>query len=603
VALSAQFNAFGNLQEERPMRLSTKIPIRTAKLAKLSAAALAIALLSPAARSQQSQPNPGTDPNNAPVQIISNSQFNQMVSNGQLKPNNPIVVLEQFVGHVLQDLKNGATVQNFIRKNPNIPGYAQLVTAAPRTPNIHPTLDGNYRTVIHFNGVSQTIETFGPSNRLRQLATTITTAADPKNQLAVYSTAYSQYASTYSQICNPNLPPPGQTDIPPGQISIVGPQSPCQLLVAPTSLVSPASLQGAPIEQIYAAIGTISAFGPILVHQVPTGVGPSPVACNLELGSSFAPGVNGSSFGDMINSTGYTPSSNGLVANFNFPAKNMLTCIRNQGQRGTCHIFAAISAIEELIARDTSTYVNLSEQDLMENSKLVWATDYYNDNGDGGSDLLTAQSVGYKFAFENAWDYNPAPGQPSPPAYEYIKTCDVYPSNEAGCSATAPEATQYCTLRSTFAGIVPACGLLPFVNAHPSPYSSAGVTWTWYPNDKDRSVDYIFLALGFNNAVILGFNATNNFVNTTNGFINYTAGIEDDSIGGHAVHIVGYVSNEDIAANPNTASAPPASGGGYFIIKNSWGAAYGDAGYSYMPVDYLKANATDVAVVSSFNKN
>ena len=71
------------------MRLSTKIPIRTAKLAKLSAAALAFALLSPAARSQQSTPNPGTDPNNAPVQIISNSQFNQMVSAVSSKKTTP----------------------------------------------------------------------------------------------------------------------------------------------------------------------------------------------------------------------------------------------------------------------------------------------------------------------------------------------------------------------------------------------------------------------------------------------------------------------------------------------------------------------------------
>jgi C1A family cysteine protease len=111
------------------------------------------------------------------------------------------------------------------------------------------------------------------------------------------------------------------------------------------------------------------------------------------------------------------------------------------------------------------------------------------------------------------------------------------------------------------------------------------------------------LALAFNNAVILSFNATNNFQNAANGFISYTAGAEDDVLGSHVVHIVGYVSNEDIAANPNTASATPGSGGGYFIIKNSWGAAYGDAGYSYMPVDYLKANATQVIVISSFNKN
>jgi C1A family cysteine protease len=115
------------------------------------------------------------------------------------------------------------------------------------------------------------------------------------------------------------------------------------------------------------------------------------------------------------------------------------------------------------------------------------------------------------------------------------------------------------------------------------------------------------MALAFNNSVVLGFNATQAFQNASNGFIQYIPPIGffnlDPSIGGHAVHIVGYVSNQDIAANPNTASATPAPGGGYFIIKNSWGAYNGDAGYYYMPVDYLKANAQEVIVVSSFNQN
>jgi hypothetical protein len=575
--------------------------------ARLAAAVALAALLSPAVRSQQST-NPATDPNNAPVQIITKSQYDQMVANGQLKANNPAEVLKQFIARLLQDLKNGAIVENFIRQNPNVLGLAQLVSAAPRNPGTHITLDGNYRTVITAHGISQTIETFGPSTKLGQLAKSIVTSHDPANQLGLYNLAFSQYNNIYAQFCGSQLgSAPINTDIPPGQISTVGPQSPCQTLVAPSSLVSPASLQGAPIAQINSALRTIAANGTNLLHFVPTGVGPGPVACNEELGTSFTPGVNGSAFGDMVNSSGFSPSANGLVANFNFPAKNMLTCIRNQGQRGTCHIFAAISAIEEIIARDTGVYANLSEQDFMENEKLVWSPEFFNDAGSSGRDLEDAENNGYRFAFEKTWDYNPSLSQPRPPAYEFIGSCLQYPlANEPGCSATAPQANGFCVPGPFFI-----CGLSPFQNPNPSPYSSAGVSYIWNPSNPDLSVDYIFLSLAFNSAVVLGFNETQAFQNAANGngFIQYTPGnplfqfILDPTLGGHYVHIVGYVSNEDIAANSNTASTTPASGAGYFIVKNSWGANVGDAGYLYMPVDYLKANAFELAVISSVNKN
>ena len=573
----------------------------SSKAVKALVAAVLAAMLSPAARSQQVPPNPGTDPNNAPVQLITKAQYDQMIADGQLKANNPNVVLKQFVNRLLQDLKNGAIVETFMRQNPDIPGFRNLVFAAPKNPNTFPTLDGNYRTDITINGVSQTIETFGPSVKLGQLAKTIVTSTDPQYQLGLYNLAYSQYASTYNQLCNSNLPPPSNTDIPPGGISIVGSQSGCQTLVAPSSLASPASLEGASIDQIYTAMRNLGANGPALIHLVPTGVGPGPVACNEELGTSFTPGVNGSVFGDMVGSAG-TPSSTGLVANFNFPAKNLLTCIRNQGKRGTCHIFAAISAVEEIIARDTGVYANLSEQDLMENSKLIWAPDYYTDGGWSGQDLENAQSHGYKFAFEKTWDYNPSFSQPKPPKYEYINSCSGYPSTEPGCSTDAPQANGFCV-----PGLPFACGLSPFTNPSPSPYSSAGVHYLWSLFDKDISVSMIQMMLAANDAVIVGFNATQAFQNAanTNGFIQYfppSLFFIDPSIGGHEVHIVGYVSNEDIAANPNTASVTPGSGGGYFIVKNSWGAA-GDAGYIYMPVDYLKDNATEILAVSSVNTN
>ncbi len=591
------------------MSVSFKFP---AVRARLAAAAVLVALLVPAARSQQSS-NPVTDPNNAPIQTITKSQYDQMVANGQLKANNPAEVLKQFIARLLQDLKNGAIVDNFIRQNPNVLGLAQLVSASPKNPATHITLDGNYRTVITAHGISQTIETFGPSTKLSQLAKSIVTSNDPANQLGLYNLAFTQYNNTYAQFCGSSLGnAPVDTDIPPGQISTVGPQqSPCQTLVAPASLISPASLQGAPIAQINSALHTIAANGTNLLHLVPTGVGPGPVACNEELGTSFTPGVNDTSspsttaFGDMVSGSG-TLSASGLVANFNFPAKNMLTCIRNQGQRGTCHIFAAISAVEEIIARDSGVYVNLSEQDFMENEKLVWSPEFFNDAGSSGHDLEDAQNNGYRFAFEKTWDYNPSLSQPKPPAYEFIGSCLKYPFPGEPCSTTAPQANGFCVPGPFFI-----CGLSPFQDPTPSPYSSAGVSYIWNPSNPDLSVDYVFLSLAFNSAVVLGFNETQAFLTAANGngFIQYTPTnpifqiLLDPTLGGHYVHIVGYVSNEDIAANPNTASATPASGGGYFIIKNSWGAAYGDAGYLYMPVDYLKANAFELAVISSVNKN
>jgi C1A family cysteine protease len=58
------------------------------------------------------------------------------------------------------------------------------------------------------------------------------------------------------------------------------------------------------------------------------------------------------------------------------------------------------------------------------------------------------------------------------------------------------------------------------------------------------------------------------------------------------VHVVGYLSNTDLLKKIPT--APPGAGGGYFIIKNSWGACDGDAGYKYMPVDYFEAEVWDL---------
>lgn len=51
-----------------------------------------------------------------------------------------------------------------------------------------------------------------------------------------------------------------------------------------------------------------------------------------------------------------------------------------------------------------------------------------------------------------------------------------------------------------------------------------------------------------------------------------------DPHGGHAMTIVGYKKDNTIA------------GGGYFIVRNSWGENWGDRGYGYLPFDHCRVH-------------
>ena len=105
----------------------------------------------------------------------------------------------------------------------------------------------------------------------------------------------------------------------------------------------------------------------------------------------------------------------------------------------------------------------------------------------------------------------------------------------------------------------------------------------------------LLLLSGF--PMVAGIAVTDSFsaATSSNGFVHNS---DDDYKGGHAVHIVGYLSNSEIKANPlfSVPSYLEGSGGGYFIIKNSWGTCKGDGGFFYVPVwwarEYLKTVTT-----------
>lgn len=558
-----------------------RLAIRT--LSKILLSAVLFALVNMVANAQEKAP-PG------PIQIISTSEFNTMVKAGQLKVASPEVVLGQYLQRLLRGLKNQAVVDEFMRENPNLRGFAALVAAHPTSPDVFPTVDGDYRMVItNKQNVTQVIETNGQEEKLAELATSIQTARDPVYQRAIYQSVYSKYTTLYDQLCA----------IPVGNLDISPPPAGCADLAVPSTLTNPSALQKASLEGIHTALQSIFSQGLKVYQIVPKSAGG--VACSAEIGASVV--ADNVFYGDQTQSSGSCtiPSSSGIVANFDFPSKRLLSCIKNQGNRGLCHIFAAVSGLEELIARDTGNHVNLSEQDLTEHEKLIWVPDFFHDGGNAYQDLTNAASFDYHFAYENQWDYNPSLSQPQPGSgYEWLNSCNNYPSTEPGCSDSTPQATQYCTLGYTMCGFTPP--VLPGAN---SPYM-VNVVQNLYsiPQDLGEISPYslfntILSFLAFNDAVILGFNETNAFQGAPGGYVPCCGFDLASSVGVHITHVVGYVSNSDLASNPNTANQPPGAGGGYFIIKNSWGACLGDAGYYYMPVTYLELEATQLVMVET----
>lgn len=67
---------------------------------------------------------------------------------------------------------------------------------------------------------------------------------------------------------------------------------------------------------------------------------------------------------------------------------------------------------------------------------------------------------------------------------------------------------------------------------------------------------------------------------------------DDRVYGGHAMVMVGYVSEDQIHHHFHTLPLNYVPGnGGYFIVKNSWGSQFGDGGYYYISQAYLQKYA------------
>jgi C1A family cysteine protease len=457
------------------------------------------------------------------------------------------------------DRFHATQVKQYLGQHPELTNLAQLLKNNPRpVDGIQPRGDGTWS--MYVPAVQHSVVTLGRSNKLAAIYNSIVFAADRTANLNLYASLYNSLPGGYLE-------------------SLDG------------SLVTPLQLSTSTLSDIQRALAALGhdreAILAHVTHQLPN----LELSCQGETGA----GIDSLSQGDRAGNLDYcTASPKGIYANFDFPNKSNNTCVKSQGKRAVCHTFAVTSATELQVSLKYDKKVNLSEQDLMEHYRLLWQPALQQETGDAFELANDIIANNYFQPYEDQWDFNPA-------LYEYVKngvlvnSCASYVSNEP-CSNTAPEAPLVCA-SFTFNRL--SCAYRD-AGIHGSPYQLSSATRFWSLGDTENSTELMVLSLAFNNSVVIELDLSPAFQSAPGGYVPFDqADLGAPSAGGHVVHVIGFIGNDEL--HQKLPNAPPASGAGYFIVKNSWSNCSGDGGYYYLPWDYVKYRTVDGFSIGGVN--
>jgi hypothetical protein len=214
------------------------------------------------------------------------------------------------------------------------------------------------------------------------------------------------------------------------------------------------------------------------------------------------------------------------------------TPIKDQADRGTCVAHAAMAGLEVAYG---STTLNLNEnyayyKFLGSSQSAVCA--------DGGLRTVDAADlmVANKMCEESYWPY-------------------VNTLSGLGCPHPGTWPTAVCASNAKYG-----------VTTHKEIWRKDDLA-----SDEGEYINnpkYLESVLCSGRDIVTGFNVAG-WPSGQHGIIDVVSGAS--IIGGHAMVIVGYNRNGDASI-----------GGGYFIVKNSWGTGSGQSGYLYLSYDYIR---------------
>lgn len=475
-----------------------------------------------------------------------------------------------------QDAADEATIAEYARAHPDL---KHVVPAEPPAddPTVTKRPDGNFDHVVQVSDRERiTVITHGHRWWLRAIANRIRVFPTRENQLGLYRGLYN------------SLPEEWRTRL---------------RLRAPDAVKADRNITADAILALNKSIARPEIATPIINSlKAPSAPILPPMFladCKNEVGYGTKSDLTDSKFDGTCDFR-----DTGIVRNYNWPLRSFLTCVKSQHNRGTCSGFADVAAIETLVGKIHGQRVNLSEQAFYNRARTKWDTPY------GIFDGLMVQLAlkgmaddAWLLYFENQWNYNPSDARamtclPTPAPANFTGTCQMVKYTNTclnyseTCSDTIHQSGMFCFNNGQwlFCGFV-----VPEKNPNNQGYR-IGSSWEfWDPTDLAFSITAmrIYLAAGypvaFGHPVTTAWDCANSptcAAGGLKGYMQYTP--NDTNRGGHGICAVGFIDNADLAGI--LPASPPGQGGGYIIVKNSWGNCWGDGGFIYVPyqamIDY-----------------